>query len=284
MTTLSLQMEKQYQVLLGAADTIHIMLVGVGGTGSWLALSLGRLAYHARLKGITVRLTFVDHDAVEPKNCGRAMFSPAEVGQNKAVTMAQRLNLALGLSIVANPHPFTAELGYQWASGCRRQATHLLIGAVDNHLARRELAQVVAGHGGGVWGLDLGNGRASGQILIGNLTQSEQLKLDDMGLCNGLPSPYVQEPGLLEPEQEARPLSCADLTMLEEQGLMVNSQAAAIAAQYVYEFTLKRALRQYASYFTLEPPITTSHRLTASVVSRFWDEPACLEISSQAAD
>jgi PRTRC genetic system ThiF family protein len=273
MTTLSLQMEKQYQVLLGAADTIHIMLVGVGGTGSWLALSLGRLAYHARLKGITVRLTFVDHDAVELKNCVRTMFCPAEVGQNKAFSMARRLNLALGMSITANPHPFTAELGYQWARGCGRQATHLLIGAVDNHLARRELAQVVVGHGGRVWGLDLGNGRASGQILIGNLTRLEQLKLDNIGLCNGLPSPYVQEPDLLEPDEEARPLSCADLTLLEEQGLMVNSQVAAIAGQYVYEFSLKRTLRQYATYFTLEPPITTSHCLTASVRSRFGEGP-----------
>jgi PRTRC genetic system ThiF family protein len=269
MTTLSLQMEKQYQVLLGAADTIHIMLVGVGGTGSWLALSLGRLAYHAHRKGMTIHLTFVDHDTVGSVNVGRQCFSPAEVGQNKAISMAQRLNLALGLSISATPHPFTTELGYQWTRDCGRQATHLLIGAVDNYLARRELARVVAGHGGGVWGLDLGNGRASGQILIGNLTRPEQLKLDNIGLCNGLPSPYVQEPGLLEPDEEARPLSCADFILAEEQSLMVNSQVAAIAGQYVYEFSLKRALRQYASYFTLEPPITTSHRLTAGVVSRF---------------
>jgi hypothetical protein len=53
MTSLPLTLEKRYSVLLPPTAFIRILLVGVGGTGSWLALSLGRLAYHARQKGIT---------------------------------------------------------------------------------------------------------------------------------------------------------------------------------------------------------------------------------------
>ena len=71
MNELPLTLEKQYSVLLPPTLVIHILLVGVGGTGSWLALSLGRLAYHARQKGITFHLTFVDPDRVEIKNVGR---------------------------------------------------------------------------------------------------------------------------------------------------------------------------------------------------------------------
>lgn len=55
MTSLPLTLEKRYSVLLPPTAFIRILLVGVGGTGSWLALSLGRLAYHARQKGNTFR-------------------------------------------------------------------------------------------------------------------------------------------------------------------------------------------------------------------------------------
>ncbi len=71
MTSLPLTLEKRYSVLLPPTAFIRILLVGVGGTGSWLALSLGRLAYHARQKGITLHLTFVDPDQVEIRNVGR---------------------------------------------------------------------------------------------------------------------------------------------------------------------------------------------------------------------
>lgn len=74
MTSLPLTLEKRYSVLLPPTVIIRILLVGVGGTGSWLALSLGRLAYHARQKGITFHLTFVDPDRVAIKNVGRQAY------------------------------------------------------------------------------------------------------------------------------------------------------------------------------------------------------------------
>ena len=74
MSTLPLTLERQYTVLLPPTPVIRILLVGVGGTGSWLALSLGRLAYHARQKGISFHLTFVDPDRIEIKNFGRQNY------------------------------------------------------------------------------------------------------------------------------------------------------------------------------------------------------------------
>lgn len=41
---MQLDLSKKYKVLLGEADTLYVCLVGYGGTGSALALSLGRLA------------------------------------------------------------------------------------------------------------------------------------------------------------------------------------------------------------------------------------------------
>ncbi len=275
MNELPLTLEKQYSVLLPPTLVIHILLVGVGGTGSWLALSLGRLAYHARQKGISFHLTFVDPDRVEMKNVGRQAFCPTEMGLNKAETMAWRLNLALGLDISARATPFTAKLGQTWHIPHAPVGSHLVIGAVDNHLARRAIAQLVTDLRGRVWWLDCGNARSNGQVLIGNVAEQKQFQVDEMGLCRGLPLPSLQEPALLEPDPAPQPLACAEMAEREEQSLLVNAQVAAIAGQYVADFSLKRRLEQYATYFNLEPPVMVSHSLTESRVkqlARRWSE------------
>jgi len=275
MTSLPLTLEKRYSVLLPPTAFIRILLVGVGGTGSWLALSLGRLAYHARQKGITFHLTFIDPDRLENKNIGRQAYCPSERGLNKAETMAWRLNLALGLDISAISAPFTLEVGKTWYTPHAPEASQLIIGAVDNPLARRAIAQFVTELRGRVWWLDGGNARSNGQVLIGNLAEKKQFQVDEMGLCRGLPLPSIQEPGLLEPDPTPQPLACAEMAEREEQSLLVNAQVAAIAGQYVADFSLKRRLEQHATYFNLEPPVMVSRSLTASQVehlARGWSE------------
>ncbi|MDT8306517.1 MAG: ThiF family adenylyltransferase, partial [Anaerolineae bacterium] len=71
----ALNIEPTYRVPLGEANVFRIMLVGVGGTGSTLALFLAGLAYHAREKGIRVELTLVDPDRIEQANVGRQAFA-----------------------------------------------------------------------------------------------------------------------------------------------------------------------------------------------------------------
>ena len=199
----TLDIEPTYRVVLPALDELMVMLVGVGGTGSALAPALARLAYQLRGKGVTVKQLFVDPDTVETKN-GTAAVLPAEAGANKAECLAFRLNAALGLDITAIPAPFAAARFDDWTAGYeQRTGANLLISAVDNHLARREIAKVVAAKNGRWYGLDLGNERHSGQALLGNITNVNAIKFDRLGLCTGLPSPYVQEPALLEPPADA---------------------------------------------------------------------------------
>jgi PRTRC genetic system ThiF family protein len=287
-----LSLEPRYRVILPEVATTTIIQVGVGGTGSWLAMSLARLAYHAGQAGQMVKLVLVDPDTVEERNVGRQGFSPAEVGQNKAESMALRLSLALGIEVAAATAPFVTADFVSWANQqCRPYGSDktrlVLVGAVDNHLARRELAKALAAVGnhthlagsgqahstssgrahstgsGRVWAVDCGNGRANGQVLVGNLTDPGQIQVDALGVCNGLPSPYLQEPGLLEPDPiDSNPLSCADLTLREEQSLLINSQVAAVAAQYLYDLVIRCTLWQCATYLNLEPPTMSSRLLT----------------------
>lgn len=250
---MKLDLSRKYQALLPAAKALHVCLVGVGGTGSALALSLARLAYHLKEKGQDLDITFVDHDTVDESNLGRQSYCPAELGWNKAETMALRLNAAFGLQIRAVGVKFKASLLNDWWKG----KPGLLIGAVDNHLARGEMASAVEGSRGRVWWLDCGNANSSGQVIIGNLGRkdAEFIKVDELGLISGLPAPHVQAPDLLLPDPDDEPdLSCAELTVREEQSLVVNQMVAAVASQYCYEFLVRRRVVACETVFSLEPP------------------------------
>ena len=186
-------LEPAARLMLPEVREIQLVLVGVGGTGSHLAGSLGSILVHARSKGVNISLTLFDPDIVEEKNIGRQQFCYAELGQNKAMSMAWRLNAAFGLEIVAVPEAFTVE-GFSQAQ--RGYGTSiLLIGAVDNHLGRQALAHVCRQGAGRIWWLDAGNDYAHGQVLVGN---GRYVHIDPLGLVSDLPAPDVQEPLLLE--------------------------------------------------------------------------------------
>jgi len=256
---MNLMIEETYRVLLSSAQQIHLLLVGVGGTGSHLAVSLARLAVHARQRGVLVQLTFIDPDIVDEVIIGRQNFCFAELAQNKAVTMALRLNVAFGLAIQAIPEPFRVEM-----VPARTAGEVLLIGAVDNERARQEMARAVERANGRLWWLDSGNAEFNGQCLVGNLPPGKPVILDSFYLCHGLPAPHVQEPGLLEPDRVAPPLSCAQMVLREEQSLMVNQMAAAVAAQYAYQFVLLRQLTSFDTRFNLSPFVAQTKQTTAT--------------------
>jgi PRTRC genetic system ThiF family protein len=213
-------------------------------------------------------MLFIDHDVVEHRNVLRQNFTEHAVGCFKADALSFRLNAAFGLDITSVPAAFSAERFNVWTAGYdRRPGANLIISAVDNHLARQEIAQVVHSSHGRWYCLDLGNEHHSGQVLLGNVTDPDEIKFDRLGLCTGLPSPYIQEPTLLEPPPaDADPLSCADMMLREEQSLVVNQQVAALGAHYAYQFLVRRELTQMVTEFTLEPPTTRSRWITEANV------------------
>ena len=101
-------------ILLPVAKAVTIHLIGCGGTGSWLAPHLARITKLLQeVHQINVRLAFWDYDAVEEKNIFRQNFCAAEIGTNKAETLARRYGTAWGLEIIALPLPFSADVMYR---------------------------------------------------------------------------------------------------------------------------------------------------------------------------
>jgi hypothetical protein len=173
--------------------------------------------------------------------------------------LARRFHREVGYSVV----PYDAELHAQ-VVGEARSRLDLLIGCVDNAAARRAIAATLDARGGGythgrppqaVWWLDMGNGRNSGQVLLGNATRPEALRgafLTNGEFCRALPAPSLQRPDLLEAPPAPSPLlDCAAAVAQGEQGPTINQMVAAVAASYV-EKLLGGTCAWMASYFDLD--------------------------------
>jgi len=251
---------KKARIEIGDQRAITVVLVGCGGTGSFVALHLARLAYHAReLVDLRFRLYFVDDDVVESKNIGRQNFCPCEVGHNKAQTLADRYARAFGFSITAVPDRFTFELfDTQIKKSIEYHEQAIILGCVDNTAARREIARCVSQKTGSLWWIDSGNDRYSGQVLIGNDTSRTSPLIEIVGLCSAVPAPSVQEPGIVDPASDvdvdfvADGLSCAELALLGAQGLTTNQTMADVVATYLHRLTVMHDLDVRATYVDLQ--------------------------------
>lgn len=264
---MNLTPQPRHRIEIGDPTTVTVILAGCGGTGSFAALHLARLAYEARRNGTRIRLVFVDPDTVEERNIGRQNFAPCEIGLPKAIALATRYNLAFGLDIGASVATFAeAGLVKAWAErrGWNERPLLLVAGCVDSPAARREIAGAVKGMSG-VWWLDSGNDEHSGQVLLGSGTRAT---IDPTLGCVELPWPSLQEPGIVEGSQVAGSqdgLSCAELMALNAQSLMINQAMAGWLASYAYRLLLGRDLDVYQTWVNLRSGVVRSVAVTEGV-------------------
>jgi PRTRC genetic system ThiF family protein len=213
-----------------------VVLVGCGGTGGFLAEALCRL-----LIGRRAALYLVDHDRVEPHNVARQAFDGGDVGAFKAQVLAERLARRFGREVGYSVLPYDRRLHAEvFATG---SALRLLVGCVDTSAARRAIAETLEGdwgpwsRGTDVFWLDCGNGRNSGQVLLGNAPRVRQLRgaFDRArGVCRALPAPSLQRPDLLDaPPPRASQPDCAEAVADGSQGPTINQVIAAVAASFV---------------------------------------------------
>ena len=276
----------------GPRSALRLYLIGTGGTGSWLAPHVVRLArFLHEANGANVRVTFIDPDGVEPKNIFRQNYATAEIGVRKAETLALRLGSAWGIEIRVHPLRFDkkmVELQYGDVG--------VLIGCVDNAPARKSIADALSHQGQGwnggsyssespplphLWWLDCGNGENTGQVLLGSTGSPKILRYafphyPECTYCVHLPAPHLQHPDLLEPHPaeietcaEQPGASCADLAWTGDQSPSINSMVANIAAAYLWRiFADKRGLTTFATYCDLQSFSLRSRFITPDAVAQ----------------
>lgn len=247
-----------------------VVIVGCGGTGAAGARIVARIVYDMRRARLhTPNILLVDPDIVEEKNVGRQLFAPADAALNlpKVEVVGRRLNMALGLDIAWCVEPFSAE------KHGNRYGSQLVIGCVDNHLARRELHQAR-----GIL-IGAGNYRDGGQVVIGNMADPDVMRKHIDGK-NGkyvyLPKEGLLFPSLLEPETstlETQPiLSCAELVLRGEQDILVNDWMACVVGQYVYALLRRQPIRTFASFISLDGMSVRSLPICREEIANYVEE------------
>ncbi len=252
-------------ILLPVVKDITIHLIGCGGSGSWTAPHLARITKLLQeVHHLNVRLAFWDYDAVEEKNIFRQNFCEAEIGTNKAETLARRYGLAWGIEIIAVPTPFSAEVMYRNNLGDRYgdNSMPVFITCVDNNKPRQDVAKVCSQHFG--WWLDCGNLKTAGQVSVGRgLAAREPSPLRFPSMTTWTPLPSVQFPGILEDEPETKKeavdyseMSCAEIALVDEQGLSINPAIATTAAAMLMKLLVTKDLQHHCAYVSIDSGTT----------------------------
>lgn len=262
-------------------SSLRFIVVGAGGTGSFAIPALARLIYELKLQqNKPIEFLIVDPDVVESGNIPRSNFCAAEVGRFKAQTLAERITLAWGIEAAFSCERFDPEKHLKPSSGDYRSLT-VITGCVDNYLARRDIHQAIAefrGYGSSdapnLWWIDGGNGKSSGQVLLGSNTKRTKPAQHFTGssICRSLPAPSLLHPDLLQAEKSSASndierLSCPDRVRLGEQSLNINQRVAVEMAEFLTEMFLTRSLKRFATYFDLETGTSKSLYCTPEQVT-----------------
>jgi len=225
------------------------LVVGCGGTGSFVAEGLCRILQSDQ------PLLLIDPDRVEPHNLLRQNYYEGDVGKFKSQALAERLARQYGRRVSYSVYPFNRELyGDSLGGGLYEVITNgIIIGCVDNAAARAEIASAMCF---GAWWIDAGNGRNSGQVLIGNSDSVEMLAgsfdKETMEVGN-LPMPSLQLPSLLAPEagKAVRRMDCAEGIDAGEQSPIINQAMATLVLEFYYQL-LHGTLTWMGAYIDLD--------------------------------
>ena len=218
----------------------------------------------------SAELLIVDPDIVEANNIPRSNFCFAEVGRYKAQALAERVTTAWGIETGFSCESFDPEKHFKNSNSDYRSLS-IIVGCVDNYRARREMHRALDefrsyGESSRVWWIDGGNGKTSGQVLLGSTTKAlkPEQYFTGTSICRAIPSPSLQHPDLLQPEkiEVKSDLSCPERMRLGEQCLNINQRVAVEMAEVLTEMLLTRSLKRFAFYFDLESGASRSNYCT----------------------
>lgn len=211
-----------YEYLLNPQHKLTVALIGCGGTGSQVLSILARMNTSLMALGhLGLHVEAFDDDKITEANLGRQLFSEAEVGSYKVISLMSRMNRFYGTNWCGNPEKFTSNDDF-----------NIYITCVDDLKTRFTLADRIKGRNQRynhhdrqrMYWLDFGNTNSTGQAILGSLYQS-----DDKKEAKGfVPMPCFDEwiEKYVLPKPKKNVPSCSLAEALEKQDLLINSTLA----------------------------------------------------------
>ncbi len=246
-------------------DKVRVALVGCGGTGSQVLTGLARLNKAMLALGHAggLEITAFDPDTVSTSNVGRQLFSPADVGVNKAVLLVHRLNSFFGTNWKAVPDRLDSQTHFGYG-----ETPHIIISCVDTKSARREIAKFCYNKGVHYW-LDMGNEQVTGQVVLGqpayrNDQRIKKDKLMDLPCVTDL-FPQIMDES--EPEDDTP--SCSLAESLEKQDLFINQQIATSGLQLLWQLFRNGGIDNHGSFINLASGMVMPLAIDPEVWARF---------------
>lgn len=230
-------------------DAITIDLIGIGGTGSQVAMGIARINYaliDSGRAGLQVRL--FDPDSVSCSNIGRQLFTEAEIGFNKAIAITSRINRVFG----------TNWEGYntKW----NNSKANITISCVDsvterwkihNKIIRRK--KIIDTNSESFknrryYWIDTGNDYNFGQIILGTCGVFKQVSNKSV---KKLPNIFDLYPDFNKEEREDKP-SCSLAVALQKQDLFINGIIAQYTCNLLWKLLTKDYINHHGIYINLD--------------------------------
>ncbi len=225
---------------------IKVLLVGCGGNGAQMLMGLASLDTALRaISSRSLQVTVVDDDTVSEANLGRQPFYRCDLGNAKARTLTERINIAHGLDWKAVHGRAPAAIGVD--------GVDVVITCVDTASARRAIGNDIAKcepqfhnlRAPAYW-MDLGNRATDGQILIG--CPREQAG----DYPARLPTVLEYFPELADeslPDDNAP--SCSVAEALDRQSLFINRVVASHALALLFDLLGRGSIGHAGAFINL---------------------------------
>ena len=235
--------------LLNPQHKITVNVVGAGGTGSRMLSSLARLNQALIAfghPGIHVRC--FDDDIVTVANVGRQLFSAADIGIKKTIVLISRINRYFGYDWEAHPVKFKGD-----------EKANITITCIDTAAGRLSIATLLKKkqtaaepHQKKYYWLDLGNGKKTGQVILGTLSLIPQPKKSEFECLANLPTVDKKFPQLKKIKEADQGPSCSLADALNKQDLFINSTITQFGVNLIWKLFREGMLKYHGCYINLD--------------------------------
>lgn len=232
--------------ILNPRHQLTVAVVGAGGTGSQVLTSLGRMSYALQQLGHPgMYVITYDADIVTQANCGRQLFSPTEIGRNKAEVLTSKLNMFFGTQWESRSEMFTKH----------SDGANIIISCVDTIASRLEIKDCLKLDRGydenrQYYWLDFGNMQDKGQVILGTWGKIDQPK-GKRGCIDSLQCVTDIFDFSNVKDNDSGP-SCSLAEALQKQDLFINSTLAQIGMALLWKMFTKGVLEYQGAFLNLE--------------------------------
>lgn len=226
--------------LMNPQHPVTVNIIGAGGTGSQVLTCMARLDVTLRALGHPgLFVTLYDPDIVTEANIGRQLFSPSELGLNKAQCLVTRINNFFGNDWKAEPTIFPAILkDSRWDN-----MANITITCTDNIKSRLDLWNILKAvpikdyrdYRTPLYWMDFGNTQTAGQVVLG--TVPKKIKQPASGFYETVSSLKVitRFVKYARVKEEDSGPSCSLAEALEKQDLFINSTLAQLGCHILWK-------------------------------------------------